>query len=714
MRRISIVVATWMACFALMSCGGGGGGMVQTVNVSVTAATPTVAVGSMDQFTATVTGTSNTAVTWAVMGGAMNGTISATGSYTAPASVPNPATVTVTATSQANAAKVGSATVTVTAAPPAVTVMVSPSPASVEVFKTQPFTATVTGSANTAVTWQVNGVAGGSTTTGTITAGGLYTAPHSVPVKSVNQASQTTTVTVTAVSQANTSASDSSTVTVTPPPGVQTQQTTPIALGSSGGNVLDKVTSGGTITCCGGTLGSLVTRGGTQFILSNNHVLARSDAGIKTAGATLGDGISQPGLVDSRCGLNTPTTVANLTDFFNLETGTQATNIDAAIAQVVNGMVNTNGSILELGSTATNGVPDAGAPSSTVLSPAMGLAVAKSGRSTGLTCSTVTGINVTVLNVAYEKVCGGGQSFTASYSSQVMVGGGAFSAGGDSGSLIVTQANAQPVALLYAGSDTDTVGNPVSAVLNFFSTAGNPMTFVGGGNHAVIGCTGPFPLAVKGVVANSLAGQASTATSEKMQRAMAVRDAHRAELLAHTEAQAVGVGASYDNPEEPAILFFVTRSAPRTAIPAEVDGVRTRIIEGDLFAARGVLTQAESAQLEQTAGAPQMAYSLPDSEVKRGLAVQAAHQDEWLQKSGVQAVGVTSSVDSPGESALLIYLVRGEAHGPIPAVIDGLRTRVRIGSRFHAGVGGADQRADKSCKAPAEKPPAAKTTGRSN
>src|SRR5262249_16896959 len=160
-------------------------------------------------------------------------------------------------------------------------------------------------------------------------------------------------------------------------------------------NTNDKSTNGATITCCGGTLGSLVTRGGTQFILSNNHVLARSDIGVKTNGATVGDAITQPGLIDSRCGLNNPQTVANLTDFFNLETGTQATNIDAAIAQVVPGSVNTGGSILELGSTPTNGVPNAGAPHQGAgVAAAMNMAVAKSGRSTGLTCSTVTATNV--------------------------------------------------------------------------------------------------------------------------------------------------------------------------------------------------------------------------------------------------------------------------------------------------------------------------------
>ena len=58
-----------------------------------------------------------------------------------------------------------------------VSVSISPASASVQVSATQPFSATVTGSTNTGVTWSVNGVAGGNATTGTISAGGLYTAP---------------------------------------------------------------------------------------------------------------------------------------------------------------------------------------------------------------------------------------------------------------------------------------------------------------------------------------------------------------------------------------------------------------------------------------------------------------------------------------------------------------------------------------------------------
>ena len=51
----------------------------------------------------------------------------------------------------------------------------------------------------------------------------------------------------------------------------QQTQARPISLGTSGGNVNDISHA----FCCSGTLGSLVTKGGTQYILSNNHVLAR-------------------------------------------------------------------------------------------------------------------------------------------------------------------------------------------------------------------------------------------------------------------------------------------------------------------------------------------------------------------------------------------------------------------------------------------------------
>lgn len=89
-----------------------GGGAVA---VSVTPPAATVALDATRQFTADVTGATNTAVTWTVEEGATRGTISAAGLYTAPAALPNPATATVKATSAADPTKSDTATVTLTA-----------------------------------------------------------------------------------------------------------------------------------------------------------------------------------------------------------------------------------------------------------------------------------------------------------------------------------------------------------------------------------------------------------------------------------------------------------------------------------------------------------------------------------------------------------------------------------------------------------------------
>src|SRR6266436_2054187 len=473
-------------------------------------------------------------------------------------------TVTVTATAQADATKSASASVTVTGAPTSVSVL--PSAATVMNFGTQQFTASVNGAPSTAVNWQVNGIVGGSQTFGFISTSGSYVAPSGVPTKSNGKGgSIATTVTVSAVSQTG---SGSGTATVTILPETQNAQSGAIELGTSGGNANDSSTNTttNTITCCGATLGSLVTRGGTQYILSNTHVLARSDI------AQIGDPIIQPGLIDT--GTCTPSgarTVANLSAFYNLETGA-APKIDAAIAQIVSGNVDTSGNILYLGATAdTNGVPVPGAPhAGSGVTATLAMPVAKSGRSTGLTCSTVLAVAVNS-SVQYQKGCGTGTMFSVNYANQVDIAGGNFSSEGDSGSLIVSQNSADPVALLFAGSDSDTVGNPVSPVLSFFASGGNAATFVGGGAHSAIGCSLPNkPASAMSTLA------AISVTPQAAQRAAAVRDAHAAELLAHPEVQALGVGASRDNPGEPAILFFVSAGQPRTNIPAQVDGVRTR------------------------------------------------------------------------------------------------------------------------------------------
>jgi len=675
-------------------CGGGSTAPPATViTVTVSAPQSTVAVSKTVTFTATVTGTTNTAVTWSVSGGASNGTISSAGVYTAPATVPNPAKVTVIATSQADPTKSGSATVTVVSSATGIVVSVQPVSASVSDIRTQQFTAAVNGTTNTAVTWQVNGATGGSQKFGFISSTGLFVAPSAVPTKSDSQGNTiTTTLQITAVSQADATASGTSNVTIVP--NNANAEPVPVELGSSGGNAKDFVNNivKNTITCCGGTLGALVTRGGVQYILSANHILARSDA------ATVGDAIVQPGLIDTpTCTTAGTTTVANLSQFSNLQAN-PSLNVDAAIAQVVAGKVDPAGKIIYLGSTVdSNGVPVTDAPQGGTGLPASSVAVgrpvAKSGRSTGLTCSTIEATNIST-SVDYTVNCDGtGTKFTTNYTNQIGVIGGDFSGEGDSGSLIVTQDTATPVALLYAGSNTDTVGNPVADVLNFF---GNNATFVGGGAHAVVGCTLPTaPQSAKTVVPSLLAAQV-------IQKATSTRDLHSPELLAYPEVQAVGVGQSYDNPKEAAILFFVTQGESRTNLPTQVDGVRTRVIEQPLFAKRGAISAEDSAMLEKSVAAPQLVYTVSDAEMARAKVVHTAHVEALMKQAGVQGVGIGSSVDSPGEAAVMIFTIQGVPQDPIPAVIDGLRTRVRESTRFRAGsVGSEVQRACKLAPAKA-------------
>src|SRR6266481_2561039 len=469
----------------------------------------------------------------------------------------------------------------------------------------------------------------------------------------------------------------------------QNAQSLPVKLGTSGGNVDD--TSGR--FCCGGTLGSLLIRNGSFYILSNNHVLARSDQAI------LGEPISQPGIVDTNCSTVGTNTVANLTAFVNLEGS--GTNVDAAIALIVPGAVDLTGSILLLGSTATGSTPDAGPPhQGRGILASIGEHVAKSGRTSGLSCSTVAATNLST-SVTYQTQCNGGTSFTVMYRNQVSVSGGGFSAGGDSGSLIVDQGTADPVALLYGGSDTDTVGNPVGDVLTALTDQlGNQPSFVGSAStHQVIGCT------LAGAAVKAAAQAAISVDTASIALAQRARDLHAPELLANPYINAVGVAPSVDRPGEAAVLIVVNPGQEPTPLPTTIEGVGTRIVAMEGAAPHGIIEYEAASRIVP----PQDALTvnaLDTTEVERAKAVHAAHVDELMKQPGVQGVGITSSADAPGEAALMIYLIRGEKHNAIPAVIDGLRTRVRETSRFTAGRRGKEP--EQGCKVPGRKMPKVK------
>ena len=127
--------------------------------------------------------------------------------------------------------------------------------------------------------------------------------------------------------------------------------------------------------------------------------------------------------------------------------------------------------------------------------------------------------------------------------------------------------------------------------------------------------------------------------------------------------KSVTVGASADNPNEGALLIQVSGSAiPR--VPPTIDGVRTRLV-----------FDAQRCYPHPSIGA---------QEIDRAMVVKEAHVADLMGQPGIQGVGVSISEDNPAETAISIYLVKGVAHPPIPAVIDGVRTRIFEGARFKA------------------------------
>ena len=119
-RLVLALLCSLTFLIGLGGCGGNNSSTPppQSVTVMVSSSSSSVLLGNMQQLTATVTGTSNTAVTWSVNGvpggNSTAGTISSAGLYTAPQDLPNPATVTIQATSQANSSANGSIVLTVT------------------------------------------------------------------------------------------------------------------------------------------------------------------------------------------------------------------------------------------------------------------------------------------------------------------------------------------------------------------------------------------------------------------------------------------------------------------------------------------------------------------------------------------------------------------------------------------------------------------------
>lgn len=236
-------------------------------------------------------------------------------------------------------------------------------------------------------------------------------------------------------------------------------------------------TSIGHIDITAGTFGCLVKRAAEIFILSNNHVLACSNE------AKIGDPIIQPGTHDG--GEHPKDHIAALSDFVPIKIGGLESlcpvgniikNICNCLAKLIGSK--TRFSMIKLQEEGANLVDCAIAkplnievvtPEIMEIGKIEGIEVAelqmkikKSGRTTGLTSGTIEQTDVTV-NVQY------GEGKIAKFEDQVMAG--KMCAGGDSGSVILTEDN-KLVGLLFAGSENSTIINRIENVFDLLHLTG--------------------------------------------------------------------------------------------------------------------------------------------------------------------------------------------------------------------------------------------------
>ena len=214
----------------------------------------------------------------------------------------------------------------------------------------------------------------------------------------------------------------------------------PVPIGVSTGH--PDITAG-TIACrvySDANMNGIRDAGEAVFALSNNHVYADENL------ANIGDAVIQPGTYDG--GSSPVDDIGTLADFEEIKFDGSPNIIDAAIASTTTTLVDN--------ATPLDGY---GTPKSTTVTPDILESVQKYGRTTGLTSGLVFGAN-TAVNVTYSNG-------VAYFENQIMIYG-SFSAGGDSGSLIVTDPGKEPVGLLFAGGSGLTFANPIGPVLSRF------------------------------------------------------------------------------------------------------------------------------------------------------------------------------------------------------------------------------------------------------
>jgi hypothetical protein len=289
---------------------------------------------------------------------------------------------------------------------------------------------------------------------------------------------------------------------------------------------------------------------GIKYILSNNHVLGAQGPSICPDTANSNTFALQPGTLDIGFdpGIDPTFAVGRFARKVQFVAGPTANNlVDAAVA-----FTNTSKT-----RTAILGI---GEPTPSYTPPTVGMPVVKSGRTTGVTVGTVSTVNLTV-GVTYGTDCG---SFR--FVRQVEITPGAFSAGGDSGSAILSSATHQPVGLLFAGSSASIIANDI---LYVYLTLG---VFVESDATSL--------------VSEQEIQQMLTQDDKDPEQARleSIQAQHQERILSLPEVQ--GIGISKDAGRW-FFKVFVRQSSPEAlrAIPQSIEDIPVRVVESGEFRA---------------------------------------------------------------------------------------------------------------------------------
>lgn len=421
--------------------------------------------------------------------------------------------------------------------------------------------------------------------------------------------------------------------------------------------------------CCGGTLGALVQdQNNGVYILSNNHVLAESDQGRP------GDTIVQPALIDLNCNPQAGQSAGVLR--YVVPLSSPDTNVDAALAAATPA-VDPSGAILQIGPSehgTLSAAPPAGGTGEALTAATLDqLRVVKSGRTTGLTCSTVDSIDLRV-QVDYYSDCAETQPlYTKTFTGQLGIPGKGFADSGDSGALVMDAANAEPIGLLFAsgggaGHNGFTIANPIRDVLdelNQSSQSGGLQFQIAGGAPHPVSCSNYDGTAVQ-IPERPLGAAQLSAAQAAVETASGILSTENGVL-------AIEAGRSLDRQDEAAVIVYVDRNKGNVAVPKTIDGVRTRVVPSD----------ESEMQQNQPPTLPQTGIHLGAASLREASKVEQQYAPRLMRDPAFFGVGVAQSYDNSSEAALLVLVDPRKTPESMPDIVGGMRVRYLAIDRLH-------------------------------